>query len=96
MKITKNLLYCIGLWLAEGDSTSTAELTFTNNSLELVLFFEMTIKEIYDGSNQPRLYVYSATSIKYFEVLQGFKTIKYYKDLRKNESPTGAELRGIM
>jgi len=84
MKITREILYCVGLWLAEGDSKSTGELTFTNNSLELVLLFQETISKVYSGSNQPRLYVYSATGVKYFENLPPFKKINYYIDSRAN------------
>ena len=84
MQITKELIYCIGLWLAEGDSKTSTELTFTNNSLELILFFKENIDKIYSGINIPRLYVYSATGIKYFEKLDGFKTIKSYIDVRAN------------
>lgn len=84
MEITKNLLYCVGLWLAEGDSKTDKELTFTNNSLELIFFFQETINKIYTGTNLPRLYVYSANGIKYFETLSGFKKINYYIDNRAN------------
>jgi len=84
MQITKELIYCIGLWLAEGDSKTSTELTFTNNSLELIMFFKENIDKIYSGINIPRLYVYSANGIKYFEKLDGFKTIKSYIDVRAN------------
>ena len=84
MEITKELIYCIGLWIAEGDSKTSSEITFTNNSLELVLFFREIISKVYSGLNEPRLYVYSSNGIKYFSEMKGFKKINYYKDERTN------------
>jgi len=37
---------CVGLWLAEGDRKSNHELTFTNNSKELIKFFHNAIMKI--------------------------------------------------
>ena len=37
MKINKKeIAECVGLWLAEGDNKTTAEVTFTNNCFELI------------------------------------------------------------
>ena len=60
----KQLAECAGLWLAEGDNKTNSEITFTNNCLELILFFRQVIEEIYKGSNKPRLYIYSPNKRK--------------------------------
>jgi len=78
----QKLAECVGLWLAEGDKKTKAEVTFTNNSLDLVLFFRETINKIYAGKNKPRLYVYSPSSRQLFTKLYGFKTIRFYIDKR--------------
>ena len=35
----KEIAECVGLWLAEGDKKTSAEVTFTNNCMELIIFF---------------------------------------------------------
>jgi hypothetical protein len=69
---------CCGLWLAEGSTTSTSEITFTNNCLELVDLFKRTINELFKNERyNQRIYVYSKTgekvSLPYEDCL-----IKYY------------------
>jgi len=54
MEITKELVECVGLWLAEGDNKTNQEITFTNNCLELILFFQENISNVYFGKNKPR------------------------------------------
>ena len=84
--MNENLTRCIGLWLAEGDNKTNREITFTNNSLELILFFHENISKLYKGKNKPRLYVYSPDEQRYFSNLLGFKTIRFYIDDRANKS----------
>jgi|GEM_PF-786673 len=75
---------CIGLWIAEGDKKTIREITFTNNCLDLVLFFKEIIRKIYTGSNQPRMYIYSPSQRQLFYHLEGFKKINFYIDKRAN------------
>jgi hypothetical protein len=81
MKITKEIAECVGLWLAEGDSKTTREITFTNNCIELILFFHENVFGLYKGVNKPRLYVYSPTNRIMIKELNGFK-IRNYTDIR--------------
>jgi len=53
----KDLARCTGLWLAEGDTKTIAEITFTNNSFELVNLFYRNLQSLFDANNF-RLYVY--------------------------------------
>lgn len=80
--MSKELAECVGLWLAEGDNKTKAEVTFTNNCLELVLFFQRIIRKIYTGNNKPRLYIYSPAERQLFYHLDGFKKVKFYIDRR--------------
>jgi hypothetical protein len=51
---------CVGLWLAEGSTTSKSEITFTNNCLELIDLFSKTINKLFKNySFNQRIYVYS-------------------------------------
>jgi len=43
-KFKEDIGQCVGLWLAEGDNTTNAEITFTNNSWELILYFHSIMK----------------------------------------------------
>jgi len=54
----KQIAQCVGLWLAEGDTKTKLEITFTNNLPELITFFHNTISNIFDLKS-PRIYVYS-------------------------------------
>ena len=85
MKITKELAECVGLWLAEGDSKTKKEITFTNNCLELILFFHENISRVYFGKNKPRMYVYSSTPKILINHLNGLK-IKNYSDERARKT----------
>ncbi len=60
-KFNKKIAECVGLWLAEGDNKTTKEVTFTNNSFELIQFFHQQMKNIFENSEnfRPRLYSYS-------------------------------------
>ena len=57
---SRELAQCIGLWLAEGDDKTNAEITFTNNNLELVQLFRETVEGLFPGLN-PRIYAYDKT-----------------------------------
>ncbi|MFH0986701.1 MAG: hypothetical protein V1911_01490 [Candidatus Micrarchaeota archaeon] len=57
---TKSLAQCVGLWLAEGDKKSIAEITFTNNCYPLIRFFHETLNAHFlSREAKPRIYVYS-------------------------------------
>ncbi|MBI2574460.1 hypothetical protein HYV82_01090 [Candidatus Woesearchaeota archaeon] len=58
----KKLAECVGLWLAEGDNKTKAEITFTNSCWELVELFHKTIVEIFNVADlKIRIYVYNST-----------------------------------
>lgn len=86
MNPNSKIAECAGLWLAEGDSKTKSEVTFTNNCLELILFFKDNIKKIYTGKSKPRLYIYSPTSRQLFFKINGFKKINFYIDERARKS----------
>ena len=76
---------CVGLWLAEGSTTSKSEITFTNNCLELVDLFKKTINEIFKvGKYNQRIYIYSKNGEK---VILPYKdcVFKYYIRKRANK-----------
>jgi len=59
-KFEEQVAECVGLWLAEGSTTSKSEITFTNNCLELIDLFYNTINELFRAySFNQRIYVYS-------------------------------------
>lgn len=82
---SKEIAECVGLWLAEGDKKTSAEVTFTNNCMELIMFFHETIKPLYKGKNKPRIYVYSPTDRILISKLQEF-VIRNYVDKRANRT----------
>ena len=53
----KQIAECVGLWLAEGSTTSKSEITFTNNCLDLIDLFHKTMNDLFknDKFNQKRL-----------------------------------------
>ena len=51
------LAECVGLWLAEGDTKSRYELTFTNNSAELIQHFYSCLSKLF-SEGRFRLYIY--------------------------------------
>ncbi len=73
---------CVGLWLAEGDSKTNSEITFTNNSEELIKYFRSIIEAIYDGKNRARIYSYSS-GIHFKSHFKGL-VVKKYLDKRAN------------
>lgn len=81
----KELIECVGLWLAEGDTETNDEVTLTNNSIEIILFFCERIIKIYDGENKPRIYVYSPSERKMYDSMIFNKIqIRFYQDFRAN------------
>jgi len=74
----KKVAECVGLWLAEGDNKTKAEITFTNNCWELIDFFYKIINKVFrEHTYNPRIYVYSPNkekvSIPYDKCI-----VKYY------------------
>ncbi|MFH1181787.1 MAG: hypothetical protein V1702_02415 [Candidatus Woesearchaeota archaeon] len=86
MQLNHELAECVGLWLAEGDSKTKSEVTFTNNCKELILHFHNNLKRIYLGSNLPRIYIYSKTpgSLNFKLPLENVR-LKQYPDIRANK-----------
>jgi hypothetical protein len=82
IKNTQEIAKCVGLWLAEGDSKTKGEITFTNNCFPLIKFFSQTILQIFkDYHLKPRLYVYSPNEEKVKVPLKHIQ-INYYRDRR--------------
>jgi DNA-binding HxlR family transcriptional regulator len=79
----KEIAECIGLWLAEGDNKTVREITLTNNSIDVILFFHEYMMKIYNGKNVPRIYVYSPCRRKLYNSIGGIKT-NFYTDERAN------------
>lgn len=79
--MTKELAECVGLWLAEGDNKSRAEVTFTNNCFELIEFFHGTLTNELEIKNKPRLYVYLPSKNSRFYRLNQVR-LKAYLDTR--------------
>jgi hypothetical protein len=81
MIITPEIAECVGLWLAEGDTKTCREITFTNNCFPLVEFFANAVQQLFKNYNlNPRIYVYSAKKEKAKSLLN-FRT-NYYIDKR--------------
>jgi len=82
-QINKNAVAeCVGLWLAEGDSKTKNEITFTNNCYELVELFSNTIRKVFNNHKfNTRVYVYSKDGSRINFPLIGCK-FKYYKHSR--------------
>ena len=80
--MNKEIAECVGLWLAEGDRKTNAEITFTNNCLSLIKHFHKTLTSLFEMKNyNPRIYIYSPNN-KYPKIkLDGIK-IKKYVDKR--------------
>lgn len=84
MRSRKNQIAdCVGLWLAEGDSKTHSEVTFTNNSEELIEYFRSIIEGIYNGKNSARVYSYSP-KVPFKPPFQGL-IVKTYLDRRANK-----------
>ncbi|MBD3263310.1 hypothetical protein GF374_02940 [Candidatus Woesearchaeota archaeon] len=76
------LAKCIGLWLAEGDSKTKYEITFTNNCWQLVKLFSDTICKLFkDHTFNARIYVYSKKQERP-EIRLPKHSINYYIDQR--------------
>lgn len=72
----KDLARCVGLWLAEGDTKSVSEITFTNNCFELVELFYRRVQKLFESDNF-RLYVYRSDSSESYQELNGAETSVY-------------------
>jgi len=59
-KLKERIAECVGLWRAEGDTKCSNEITFTNNSIFLILYFHKTLIRILpEIKNKVRIYIYS-------------------------------------
>src|SRR3990170_6377779 len=81
LEISEQIAECVGLWLAEGDSTTEAEITFTNNSWDLILYFHKTVKNLFKVIN-PRIYIYFPSSEDMQEYSLDNIRFRYYIDSR--------------
>ena len=78
----KKIAECVGLWLAEGDSKTKSEITFTNNQFELIELFHNTITNLFKyNSFKTRIYIYSPNK-KIVKIPIKVDIIKQYMDKR--------------
>ncbi|MFB6158449.1 MAG: hypothetical protein ABEJ95_02185 [Candidatus Nanohalobium sp.] len=75
----KDLARCVGLWLAEGDTKTIAEITFTNSCFELVDLFYRKLQSLFDADNY-RLYVYRPSEGSDYNTFDGAETSLYTDD----------------
>ncbi|MBD3354819.1 hypothetical protein GF361_02445 [Candidatus Woesearchaeota archaeon] len=60
MQITKEIVECAGLWLAEGDKKCNNEINFSNNEFSLIKFFDKNVRELFkDYQFNVRIYIYT-------------------------------------
>jgi len=85
VRLTKRLAECVGLWLAEGDRKSLSEITFTNNSFNLIELFYKQLKIIFKNNNNFRLYTYLPSERHKIDLPIRFSTEKFYTDSRANK-----------
>ncbi len=84
IKINLEVAECVGLWLAEGDTKTKWEITFTNNCYVLVELFAKTMQEIFKHEKiKPRIYIYSPDKKK-IKISLNCK-INYYIDKRASK-----------
>lgn len=72
----KDLARCVGLWLAEGDTKTIAEITFTNSSFELVDLFYRKLQSLFDADKY-RLYVYRPHEDSDYQTFEDAETSLY-------------------
>jgi len=82
-EIESRIAECVGLWMAEGDTKTNSEITFTNNCFSLIRFFYQNLKLIIPAKNY-RVYVYLPNKNHKFEKLKGIQT-NVYIDKRANK-----------
>lgn len=81
----KDLARCIGLWLAEGDSKTSREVTFTNNCFKLIWLFYRIIDE-YGEAVSVSLQVYKPSKSSKFRIIdQPNISVKEYTDNRASK-----------
>lgn len=78
LALNNKVAECVGLWLAEGDTKTKLELTFTNSCWNLIDLFYKTINKIFRNySYTPRIYVYSKDKEK-VKIPYKNCVVKYY------------------
>lgn len=78
----KKIAECVGLWLAEGDSKSRNEITFTNNCWELVELFHENVSKLFTKYNPKiNIYVYNPVKEKIKVPLEKVQ-VRHYIDKR--------------
>ncbi len=83
--INKIIAQSVGLWLAEGDRKTKYEITFTNNSENLIILFYTSIRKIFPKS-KCRLYAYTNSKCSVNSFKNRFDTFKIYKDERARKT----------
>ena len=74
----KDVVECVGLWLAEGDKKTHGEITFTNNCFDLIQYFHKTILKLFKNNYfNVRIYIYSPKGSKVNVSLKDCKINKY-------------------
>lgn len=75
----KNFARCTGLWLAEGDTETGSEITFTNNCFDLVEIFYGFLEGFAENQNL-RLYVYRPSEDAKYQSLENVSSNFYVDD----------------
>lgn len=82
---SKPIAECVGLWLAEGDKRTRAEITFTNNEVGLISLFDKVLRELFpEIVPRIRIYCYSKRPSKINLDIQA--KYKYYTDIRATKT----------
>ncbi|MBU3896545.1 MAG: hypothetical protein KJ697_01265 [Nanoarchaeota archaeon] len=81
---SENTAKCVGLWLAEGDSKTKYEITFTNNCWDTIELFHETMKNIFKEIC-PRIYVYFPSKENITDYNYENIRFRYYIDERANK-----------
>jgi hypothetical protein len=68
---------CVGLWLAEGDRKTSAEITFTNNCFGLIAIFHERVNRIFPDSKF-RLYTYLPDENESYENIPNVEQKVYF------------------
>jgi len=81
----KEFARCIGLWLAEGDSKTPREVTFTNNCFEIIGLFYKVLND-FSGKCTVNLQVYRPSKSAEFQILDEERVnVKKYEDSRASK-----------
>jgi predicted transcriptional regulator len=84
LSMDEDLARCVGLWLAEGDTKTVSEISFTNNSFDLINLFYRTLQSLFDADNY-RLYVYRPDENSNYQTFEEAE-VSLYTDKRATQT----------